>query len=252
MKETAAPAAVADLPIDPALPRTSTAPRTKPGPRPNWICGFGRSLKVGRTAALRNASRGAPTRRNARIKLAMVLREKFGRYGDPAAPAPYGVETVAREFYTPEHMEHMGGRASRMVTWIVPSERKVWLIGRAQHDQRSSIADRTQSDTPWTRVNNCTAATAAKMAPLPQLAGRAREAHRESVPKGVPCDARSKTSPAAAVALGENRFVNSDSFEPAELKRSMTSSYFSTTASLNATVMENGRRTVSGWESQLG
>jgi hypothetical protein len=112
MKETAAPAAVADLPIDPALPRTSTAPRTKPGPRPNWICGFGRSLKVGRTAALRNASRGAPTRRNARIKLAMVLREKFGRYGDPAAPAPYGVETVAREFYTPEHMEHMGGRAS--------------------------------------------------------------------------------------------------------------------------------------------
>lgn len=78
----------------------------------------------------RKAQGGVFCGREARIKVSMIQPEKLGRYGDDATPIPWGVETVAREFYTPAHMAHMNGLASRMVTWLAPSTRHVWEVVR--------------------------------------------------------------------------------------------------------------------------
>lgn len=94
--------------------------------------------------------------RNARIKLAMTIPKKLGRYGDEPTPRPFGVETTATEDYkVPGDVQ---GRAHRVVHWVVESARHVWEILRKAPTSvvRSSVAERAQPVEPWTCVNNCT------------------------------------------------------------------------------------------------
>jgi hypothetical protein len=95
--------------------------------------------------------------RNARIKLAMRFPEKMGIYGDQASAKPFGVETTVLESYqAPGSQEPSDVRA---VHWIVESERRVWeIVGRNKPPALvgEAIAEQTQTDQPWTSVNNCT------------------------------------------------------------------------------------------------
>jgi hypothetical protein len=94
--------------------------------------------------------------RDYRVRLAMVEREGLGRYGEPLPAAPVGVETVARELYTPEHMRHLkGAKASRLVHWFVESVRHVWTIV-TRTARGVSLAVQSAGTAPWTCVNNCT------------------------------------------------------------------------------------------------
>lgn len=93
--------------------------------------------------------------RQYRIRIATVDREGLGRYGEPLAPRPVGVETVSREIYTPAHMAHMGGKALRVVHWIVESSRHVWEIVTRKARGASEGLSRAIG-AAWTRVNNCT------------------------------------------------------------------------------------------------
>ena len=75
---------------------------------------------------------------------------QLGRYGEPLAPKPVGVETTSQETYTPEHMTtartgRAPGFASRTVQWLCPSTRYTWAIGK-----------KARASAPWTCVNNCT------------------------------------------------------------------------------------------------
>lgn len=94
--------------------------------------------------------------RRALIKVATVQPDGLNKYGEAAAPSAIGVETTSREFYTPEHMRHMGaaGKATRLIEWIVESDRHVWTItkpsaARPLPEFKAPLA-------PWTCVNNCT------------------------------------------------------------------------------------------------
>lgn len=93
--------------------------------------------------------------REYRIKVSTVETEGVGRYGEPLAPHPVGVETTSVEHYTPAHMAWMNppGRASRVVTWFVESTRYVWeIVGRMGR----SVLKGAAKLRPWTCVNNCT------------------------------------------------------------------------------------------------
>lgn len=92
------------------------------------------------------------------IRLAKAEREGLGRYGEPLAPAVIGVECATYETYTPAHMAHMGGIASRRVEWIAESKRHQWeIVSRAGQAVGGSEPVRAASPlAPWTRVNNCT------------------------------------------------------------------------------------------------
>ena len=91
------------------------------------------------------------------IRIAFVEREGRGRYGEQLPPAPIGVETVSRELYTPAHMAHMGGKASRLVHWLIQSVRHAWqIVSRAGRAMKGSFKG---AQRPWTRVNNCTRGT---------------------------------------------------------------------------------------------
>jgi hypothetical protein len=89
--------------------------------------------------------------RNARIKVSKTQPDGMNRYGEKAALRPIGVETVNVEQYVPAHMAHMGGQATRLVHWVVESERHVWQTASRSANPNSPAASR-----PWTCVNNCT------------------------------------------------------------------------------------------------
>ena len=48
--------------------------------------------------------------RRYRIRIATKTVEGLGRYGEPIGERPIGVMTTSTEFWTPAHMEHMGGQ----------------------------------------------------------------------------------------------------------------------------------------------
>jgi hypothetical protein len=77
-----------------------------------------------------------------------------GRYGEPAAPKPIGVE-VDRTcvHFTPDHMQHMHPKPliERWLEWFIPSMRKVWTITRGAV---ASVSIRPKG--ARTCVNNCT------------------------------------------------------------------------------------------------
>ena len=54
----------------------------------------------------------------------MVQLEGMNRYGEKAAKRPIGVETVSSEQYRPEWNPDL--IATRLVQWVVESERHVW------------------------------------------------------------------------------------------------------------------------------
>lgn len=80
--------------------------------------------------------------------------DQVGRYGDQVAPKPCGVETQQRETWFPEWMQHIQGKATRVVHWFIESVRHVWTITRKA---AGNLGVQTQGKAlPWTRVNNCT------------------------------------------------------------------------------------------------
>lgn len=94
--------------------------------------------------------------RNYRIRLSKTEQEGKSRYGDALPDRVIGVECAEREFYTPEHMRHMNGQASRLVEWVVESSRHQWeIVSRPGASGRKGIHG-TAQPAPWTRVNNCT------------------------------------------------------------------------------------------------
>lgn len=93
--------------------------------------------------------------RRYRVRLSKVEREGQNRYGEEMPDRVIGVEAQVREGYTPEHMRHMphvaGGRAVRLVQWVVESKRFIWSITSRRKNERNGAAV-----APWTCVNNCT------------------------------------------------------------------------------------------------
>jgi hypothetical protein len=98
--------------------------------------------------------------RKARIKVSKTQPEGTNRYGEAAAQRPIGVETVSIEQYTPAHMAHMGGQATRFVHWIVESDRHTWTVEmRKPGTARAPVPvpdSYPAASRPWTCVNNCT------------------------------------------------------------------------------------------------
>ena len=98
--------------------------------------------------------------RDYRIKITKQEVEGVGRYGDPIAPKPIGLETTSLETYTPAHMTWMTPpvRVTRVVHWFVESVRHVWeIVGRmGRAIGKGFIGTVAQPSAPWTRVNNCT------------------------------------------------------------------------------------------------
>ena len=90
--------------------------------------------------------------RRARIKIAKMQPEGMNQYGEEAAMRPIGVETTSIEQYVPAHMAHMGGQATRVINWIVESDRHVWTVERRSPALIPALA----AQRPWTSVNNCT------------------------------------------------------------------------------------------------
>jgi len=82
--------------------------------------------------------------RNSRIKIAVEDVDRVGRYGDPIAAQPVGVETDAGEWYQDGIAERF-----RMVHWLVKSVRHVWQVVRRGFEA-------AEFSPPRTRVNNCT------------------------------------------------------------------------------------------------
>ena len=98
------------------------------------------------------AQGGAFCGRKYKIKLSLEYKSGFGKYGEPLGKRPIGVETKTLEHYTPAHMVWMNGTASRVIEWFVESTRHVWTIKQKLRNEVS----------PWTGVNNCTAALSEK------------------------------------------------------------------------------------------
>lgn len=98
------------------------------------------------------AQGGAFCGRKYKIRLSLEYKSGFGKYGEPLGKRPIGVETKTLEHYTPAHMVWMNGTASRVIEWFVESTRHVWTI---KQNLRNAVS-------PWTGVNNCTAALSEK------------------------------------------------------------------------------------------
>jgi hypothetical protein len=104
-----------------------------------------------------NAQGGVFCGRGARIKLATVLPDGLNGYGEPAAAKVIGVQTQSREVYTPAHMAHMNGKATRLIDWIVESKRHTWTITRKPAGAVPGLVPEFEAASrPWTCVNNCT------------------------------------------------------------------------------------------------
>lgn len=94
--------------------------------------------------------------RKYRIRISTIEREGVNRYGEPLAPATWGVETIGIEYVTPYWMAHMPGAKgcmSRVVDWVFESSRHRWEIV-ARNGAGRLVSEGPQA--PWTRVNNCT------------------------------------------------------------------------------------------------
>lgn len=116
------------------------------------------------------AQGGVACGRNAAIKLALRDEEGLGRYGDVAAPRPYGVETWGL-LAVPSDRPTLAERAIR--TWLIESDRHTWTIERTpvrRFDWAVRSAAAATPAQPWTRVNNCTRAVASKPAKPPAAA----------------------------------------------------------------------------------
>lgn len=94
--------------------------------------------------------------RKARIKLMMVTPEKAGRYGDDPTPRPIGIETSVLERYAVPW--NPGTFAHRTVHWTVESSRCEWTLvqSKKRAHAQGDHATRSQPESPWTCVNNCT------------------------------------------------------------------------------------------------
>jgi len=117
----------------------------------------GEVIKPAKWEAYVNAQGGVFCGRGALIKLATVLPDTLNAYGEPAAAKVIGVQTQSREVYTPAHMAHMNGKATRLVDWIVESARHVWTITRKTAGAVPALVSEFEAASrPWTCVNNCT------------------------------------------------------------------------------------------------
>lgn len=88
--------------------------------------------------------------RRYRVRITKTPTDQLGRYGEPLADQPIGIETDSVETYTPDHMRHTNGKATRRVHWFCESQRYRWEIKKRR------------AASPWTRVNNCTGPIKAK------------------------------------------------------------------------------------------
>ena len=98
--------------------------------------------------------------RRARIKVCMTQPDGLNRYGEAAAKRPLGVETVSVETYAPDW--NPTTTATRLVDWIVESDRHVWTVERRRAGVVTAAPCPTPTPNPaasrpWTCVNNCTA-----------------------------------------------------------------------------------------------
>lgn len=95
--------------------------------------------------------------RSYRIRISYGESKGLGKYGEPLAPQPIGLEAKTVETYTPAHMEWMGGKAERVVNWFVKSVRHAWeIVSKKAAQARGFFVQTAQPFAPWTRVNNCT------------------------------------------------------------------------------------------------
>lgn len=95
--------------------------------------------------------------RKYRIMVAKSRPEGVNKYGEQLAEIAVGVVAREVEYYTPEHMAHMGGKAERRV--IVPSKRHTWTRSGAMEKpcaREFGFSEPIAASRPWTRVNNCT------------------------------------------------------------------------------------------------
>ena len=106
--------------------------------------------------------------RKARIKISMIQPEGMNRYGEKAAKRPIGVETVSSEQYRPEWNPDLV--ATRLVQWVVESERHVWQVAN-----RGANPNSPAPLGPWTCVNNCTQGEEASALRLDFLRGSGGE-----------------------------------------------------------------------------
>jgi len=92
------------------------------------------------------AQGGAFCGRGYRIKIAKEETGEVGRYGEPVAARPVGVETVGVVIVRDGIVTY-----EKTVQWLVKSVRYTWEIirGRSGNGKRSEAK-------PWTCVNNCT------------------------------------------------------------------------------------------------
>ena len=95
--------------------------------------------------------------RSYRIRISYGESKGLGKYGEPLAPQPIGLEAKTVETYTPAHMAWMGGKAERVVHWFVKSVRHAWeIVSKKAAQARGFFVQAAQPLAPWTRVNNCT------------------------------------------------------------------------------------------------
>lgn len=107
--------------------------------------GDGEETKQADWAGYNKAQGGVFCGRGAAIKIATESTGEIGRYGEPVAPRPVGVETVGGEHYR----DGIIPDRFRLVHWLVQSVRHVWHVVRGR-----VLA--AVSSPPWTCVNNCT------------------------------------------------------------------------------------------------
>lgn len=140
------------------------------------------------------AQGGTGCGRKAAIRLAIRPASASSRYGDTAAPRPFGVMTTA---FLPGATE---GEGPTQRAWVVESVRHAWTVAAATRrfqwaDQRVEWPRAAQ---PRTRVNNCTAnqgAFGSRRQPL--LRSTQREGKDESaLPAMCPCETKRSSKPA--------------------------------------------------------
>ena len=93
--------------------------------------------------------------RDYRVRVAMIDPDGLGKYGEPLADRPVGIEAETTEIYTPAHMAWMGGKAERVLHWFIESVRHVWTIARRAAGRVLDVQKHREAG-PWTSVNNCT------------------------------------------------------------------------------------------------
>ncbi len=91
--------------------------------------------------------------RDYRIRITKEDQDGTGRYGEPIAPRPVGVETEGMKCVVDGICTYMAP-----FKWLVQSVRYVWeIIRRRSGEEQRGIA------APWTRVNNCTRSNFAQL-----------------------------------------------------------------------------------------